>query len=74
MMDAVLRLYKDYARCYIDDIVIFFKIFLNHIEHIDTIFQFFDDMGITFKGLKVYIRYPSIVLLSSYFDEGWQIE
>jgi hypothetical protein len=38
MMNAVFRFYKDYARCYIDDIVIFSKIFLNYIEHIDTIF------------------------------------
>jgi hypothetical protein len=63
-MNAVLRPYKDYARYYIDNIVIFFKTFSDHIEYIDTIFQLFDDINITLKGLKAYIRHLSIVLLS----------
>ena len=41
------RPYMDYARCYVDDIVIFFKIFGQHIEHLDTIFELFDELGIT---------------------------
>jgi hypothetical protein len=38
IINAIFRPHKDYARYYINDIIIFFKTFLDHIEHIDTIF------------------------------------
>src|SRR6266536_1737497 len=41
------RPHIDYARYYVDDIMIFFKIFGQHIEHLDTIFKLFDQLGIT---------------------------
>ncbi len=63
MMDLILRSYKDYARYYVDDIVIFFKIFEQYIEYLDTIFELFDALGITLKNVKIYLDYPSIILL-----------
>ncbi len=36
------RPHKDYARCYVDDIVILFKTFKQHFEYLDTIFELFD--------------------------------
>jgi len=41
-----IRSYIDYARCYVDDIVIFSKIFGQYIEYLDTIFELFDALGI----------------------------
>jgi hypothetical protein len=63
MMDSVLRFYKIYARYYIDDIVIFFKIFKNHIEHFDKIFNLFDTLSIILKRFKAYLGYLLIILL-----------
>ncbi len=41
------RPHKDYARYYVDDIVIFSKIFGQHIKHFDAIFELFDALRIT---------------------------
>jgi hypothetical protein len=68
MIDSVLRSYKIYARCYIDDIIIFFKIFKNYIEYLDKIFNLFDTLNIILKGLKVYLGYLLIILLGQLVD------
>jgi hypothetical protein len=63
MIDSVLRFYKIYARCYINDIMIFSKIFKNYIEHFDKIFNLFDTLNIILKRLKAYLGYLLIILL-----------
>jgi hypothetical protein len=63
MIDSVLRPYRIYARYYINDIVIFSKIFKNYIEYLDKIFDLFDTLNIILKGLKVYLGYLLIILL-----------
>ena len=63
MMDGILRPHKEYARCYIDDIVIFFKTYEEHVRHLNAVFGLFDSMGFTLKGTKTYLGYPSIILL-----------
>jgi hypothetical protein len=62
MINSVLRPYKIYARYYIDDIVIFFKIFKNYIEYFDKIFNLFDTLNITLKRLKTYFEYLLIIV------------
>jgi hypothetical protein len=62
MMNSVLRPHRIYARCYINDIIIFSKIFENHIEHLDKIFDLFDTLNIILKGLKAYLGYLLIIL------------
>jgi hypothetical protein len=63
MIDSVLRSYKIYTRCYINDIIIFFKIFKNHIEYFDKIFDLFDTLNIILKRFKAYLGYLLIILL-----------
>ena len=58
----------DYARYYVDDIVIFSKIFGQYIEYLDTIFELFDALGIIFKDVKIYLGYLSIILLGQRVD------
>ena len=43
--------------------MIFFKIFEQYIEYLDTIFKLFDAFGITLKDVKTYLGYLSIILL-----------
>ncbi len=68
MIDLILRPYRNYARYYVDDIVIFFKIFEQYIEYLDTIFELFDVLGIIFKDIKNYLDYLSIILLEQRVD------
>src|SRR6266536_824183 len=54
------RPHMDYARCYVDDIVIFSKTFGQHIEHLDTIFELFDELAITLiDAVYLNLRHPS---------------
>jgi len=48
--------------------VIFFKIFEQYIEYLNTIFELFDALKITFKNIKTYLDYPSIILLEQRVD------
>jgi hypothetical protein len=68
MMDMILRPHKSFARCYIDDIVIFSKTLEDHLEHLDTVFNLFNKLGITLKGAKTHLGYPSIILLGQRVD------
>jgi len=49
------RPYKNYAKYYVDDIMIFFKIFGQYIEYLDTIFELFDALRITLIN-EVYLN------------------
>jgi hypothetical protein len=62
-MNIILRPYRQFARYYVDDIIIFFKIFEKHIEYLNTIFELFNRIEIIFKNSKIYFDYPSIILL-----------
>jgi hypothetical protein len=63
IIDTILRPYRQFARYYVDDIIIFFKIFEEYIEYLNIIFELFNRIGITLKNLKFYFDYSSIILL-----------
>src|SRR6266498_4618098 len=63
MMDSILRLYKPFIRCYVDDIIIFSKIFEEYVKYLDIILGLFDRLGMTIKKIKTFLNYPSIILL-----------
>ena len=48
--------------------MIFSKIFEQYIEHLDTIFELFNALGITLKDVKTYLGYLSIILLGQRVD------
>jgi hypothetical protein len=62
-MDTILRSYRQFARYYVDDIVIFSKNFEKYIEYLNIIFELFNRIGITLKDSKIYFDYSSIILL-----------
>jgi hypothetical protein len=68
-MDIILRLHRQFARYYVDDIIIFSKIFEKHIEYLNTIFKLFNRIGITFGDPKIYLDYSSIILLKQRINE-----
>ena len=68
MMDSILRPHRTYARCYVNDIIIFFKIFKDYIEYLDKIFDLFDILNVILKGSKAYLEYLLIILLGQRVD------
>ena len=63
-MNQILWLYWTFAHCYIDDIMIFFRSFKEHVKHLWTIFDLFTCLIISLKSRKFYLSYLSVTLLS----------
>ena len=64
MMNMIFRSHKFFVCCYIDDIVIFLKILKNYLKHLNTVFNLFDELKITFKKVKTHLNYSLIILLN----------
>ena len=61
-MNEFLRLYRYFAKCYINNIIIFSYIAKKHFEHLKTIFAFFIRFKVTLELKKSYLNYLSIIL------------
>ena len=66
-MNRLLKSYS-FARAYVDDIVIFFKIFEKHIRHLHQIFDMLIANNIFIKSEKIFIEYLNVQLLSQKID------
>ena len=63
IIDRIFRLYREFYRAYIDNIVIFL-IFLNkHIRHLNLIFKTLDSINIYLLFKKLFLDYLSMYLL-----------
>src|SRR5438046_7725032 len=69
MMNSILCSYKHFVQVYINNIVIFSKTLEDHMEHLNIIFFLFDSMRISMKETKIYLEYPSIILLDQQVDD-----
>ena len=67
-IDTILRPCRDYARAYVDDIVIFSRSLHEHIEHLRNVFKIFHSYNISLKPNKAYVGYPSVQLLGQHVD------
>ncbi len=67
-INQTLRIYNDYYRVFIDDIVIFSNIFNDYIEYLKDIFSLFQEKSININPEKSYIKYPTIELLGYYIN------
>ena len=67
-IDAILRDFRDFARVYVNDIVVFFNILEKHITHLHSMFQRlnFYDISLFFK--KFFLDYSTIALLDQKVD------
>src|ERR1700676_2455571 len=68
LMDKVLVRFKAFAKCYIDDIVIFSNTFEDHVQHIETVLGALSDLGITLSPDKCFVGYHSVELLGHKVD------
>ena len=62
-INNILRKYENFCRVYIDDIIIFNKILIEHRKHFDTIFNLFNRLHIKIFSIKFFLKYSSIQLL-----------
>ena len=62
-MDKVLRPHQEFARAFVDDIVIFSETFEDHKRHLDEIFRLFVSKNIAIAPTKSFIGYPLVDLL-----------
>ena len=68
-MNDFFYLYRYFAKCYINDIIIFFKIIKKDFKHFRIIFRFFIQFKITFKSKKFYFKYSFIIFLNKKIDK-----
>ena|SRR5437773_5973387 len=69
MMNMIFKFHKFFICCYIDDIIIFSKILKNYFKHLNTVFNLFNELKITFKEVKTHLNYLLIILLNQQIDD-----
>ena len=70
-IDRFLRSYRNYAKIYVNDIVIHFEILKKHFRHFKKIFNMFTINNIFIKSKKIFINYFTMHLLKqkiNFFD------
>lgn len=67
-IDAILRVYREFARAYVDDIVVFSHTLEEHIAHLHAVFQLLDSYGISLSLKKSFLGYPTVALLGQKVD------
>lgn len=64
----LLRPHRSYAKGYIDDIVVFSKSKLDHMQHLRNVFRTLQDARIVMSPKKTYLGYPTANLLGQRVD------
>jgi len=67
-INKFLRFYREFCKCYIDNIVVFSRSFEEHLHHLNVVFELFSQVRIFLESKKSYIEYPSITLLRQRVD------
>ena len=62
-IDRLLRAHRDFAKAFIDDVVIHSATLEDHIQHLRVIFGLFAKHNISINPRKAFIGYPSVSLL-----------
>ena len=70
-IDRLLKRFRRFARIYVDDIIIFFKTFEKHKQHLRFVFVMFQINNIFIKLNKIFLKYFFVALLNqkvNFFD------
>ena len=68
LMDLLLEIHKAYAKCFVDDTVVFSDDFESHLKHIEAVLRTMEEAGMTLSPTKCYVGYHSIELLGHHVD------
>jgi hypothetical protein len=63
-----LRLYHQFARAYIDDIIVFSRILQKYIQHLHILFKLFNEIYIYLNSDKIFLGFLFITLLEQKID------
>jgi len=67
-MDKILEPHKEYAKCYIDDVVVFSKNYEDHLRHLQRVLNCLAAAGMTLSPEKCYVGFHSVQLLGRMVD------
>ena len=67
-IDRLLRKFRRFARTYVDDIVIYFRIVEKHAQHLRSVFDMLRQNNISIKSSKTFLDYSSVRLLDQKID------
>lgn len=67
-IDYIIRAERDFARAYVDDIVIFSPAFENYLHHLQQVLKRLKDNPIVLSPKKCFLAYQSIALLGQKVD------
>ena len=62
--NQMLRSYREFSKIYINDIIIFFKTFNEHVKHLRQIFRLFQQKRVNLTFIKSFLNYSFITLLN----------
>ena len=66
--DAMLKSFKKFIKTYVDNIIIYSRILIEHVIHLIKIFDLFRIKRINLAFIKSYLKYSSITLLGQKVD------
>ena len=66
--NKLLRSYKQFAKTYVNDIIVHFKILQKHLKHLRTLFQMFRTKRINLIVTKSFLAYSFVILLNQRVD------
>lgn len=66
--DAMLRPFKEFAKAFVDDIIVFSRSLQEHLSHLRQIFDLFRAKRVSLSPTKSFIGYPSVILLGQRVD------
>ena len=66
--DRLLRFFKKFVKDYVDNIVIFLRILLEHISYLRQVFALFKRIEVILKSFKSFLEYLNVQLLGQRVD------
>ena len=67
-IDRLFRKHRKYARVYVNDIIVFFRIQKKHEIHLRSVFEILKQNNIFIKSIKIFIDYSFVFLFDQKID------
>ena len=61
-IDLIFKFFKNFARAYVNDVVIFFNFLKKYLHHFIQTFTLFEKMNVIIKVNKTFLKYSTIAL------------
>ena len=68
IVNKKLRLFKNFVKVYIDDLITFLKDFSLHLEHLGKFFQLLKKLRIIINSKNIFLNYLNVILFEQKVD------